>query len=63
LDTSIKGGKVIEPIQVLSQFISDNCEEILSEMKPVIAKAFAKVYKDTINDVYIKKPFNSFFVE
>jgi hypothetical protein len=61
LDTSIEGGKAFEPI--LSQFISDNWKVILSEMKPVISKAFAKVYKDAINDFYIKKPYNNFYEE
>jgi hypothetical protein len=60
LDTSIEGGKAFE--QILSQFINVNWKEILAEMKPVISNAIATVYKDAINDVYIKKPYNNFFV-
>jgi hypothetical protein len=61
LDTSIEGGKAFE--QILSQFINDNWRDILTEMKPVISKAIAKIYKDAINDVYNMKPHNNFFVE
>jgi hypothetical protein len=57
----IEGGKAFEPI--LSQFINYNWKVILAEMKPVISKAIATVYKDAINEVYIKKPYNNFFVE
>jgi hypothetical protein len=61
LDTKNEDGKAFEPI--LNQFINNNWKDIVSNLMPFISKAIAKAYKDALNEVYIKKPFNNFFVE
>lgn len=45
-----------------NKFLNENWKDVLFALKPSIISEFQKVFKDTINKVFQKIPYNDMFL-
>lgn len=48
--------------QTTKKFLNDNWREILNEVKPLVTKAVAAVYKAIAGPIFIKHPYKDLFL-
>lgn len=46
----------------MNQFLNENWEDILNELKPVLKKAIGKIVKGLINPIFSKFPYNDLYL-
>lgn len=59
-DNLFNGDKVLGA--GMNQFLNENWQDILNELKPVLKKAIGKIVKGLVNPIFSKFPYNDLFL-